>query len=991
MEKSKAKDSILGSRPDAEKIVAENYGQLLEWAKLLTRGDIHKAQDIVQDLYLHFALAKPDLSNIKKLDGYLYISLKHLYLSMLARSSREAMRVVSLEDFDSVEFAVEMHREGDLLQRQNDLRRLCFYSVWRKEQSKGFCYFILHFFHGYYRHEISDLARVPIAAIYNKLKVARAEVKSYLQSSEKIHIADKDSAPEPVLVWSPVSAPELFRELRGYILSACLSECLPEAELLSYYQEKPTSPIPRELLSHIVSCERCLSIIDGASGRPSLKEREPLDAIGYFGENRNMESHKEKEYAPETTLRILRHRRQQFFEHRPRILSIAVNGSVVAFQEVFSERSVLTARTEEADETNFVEVFTEQGIRLAFLSILEFPPIGPHEHSQTVVLSDGRWLRLSLSFDGQGLASEVTYFDPILGLSTEFEEDEDQLRKIQPAASLFHSRVEKACLRDRLRALVQGFGNLLDSFTLARAIAWSLLLFIVLSTAGYLVYRQMEQPISALQALNRSVQVNTDELQGQTEHQVLHFEQRSSEGKMLQQGSIDLWKDGDGVRSLRRLYNKDRHLVAAEWQLRDGEKKSFLKAESKQDQALLEDGLWRADVSPRAFVPAQHQPMQLQKTAQGYEISIHGALTGSPQVVSATLVLNRQWHFVRQVMQIRRGAELYEVRYELVSDERKPVHSVPDSFFSPEISGVGSALNNKKIKTGSFSLEGQGIGMGLPISDLAQLEMAVLYQMSQLGSDSSDPIEMMRTPEGRLRVFGAVAQDSRKQELLSRFASLPNHEYLDVRITSPSDGAAALSKWRKSSRQRLEVYDVGQKTPLADRVLRRILASKQLSSDALNTAVIKFSQEALDHAQSALQEANALHRLGQTWSPEELRSMPLRSQQLWVGMVMKHATSLELQMDDLSEQLDQLTNKRTTAPARQVEAPQIDTLEDFSLLTKSLLQQTQSIHREVGKLFASNAAVNGLDDPEVLITQIKASIPRQQIETLLRFAARMKQ
>lgn len=990
MEKSKAKDSILGSRPDAEKVVAENYGQLLEWAKLLTRGDIPKAQDIVQDLYLHFALAKPDLSNIKKLDGYLYISLKHLYLSMLARASREAMRVVSLEDFDSVEFAVEMHREGDLLQRQNELRRLCFYSVWRKEQSKSFCYFILHFFHGYYRHEIADLARVPMAAIYNKLKAARAEVKSYLQSSGKIHVAGTDSAPEPVLVWSPVSAPELFSELRGYILSACLSECLPESELLSYYKEDATAAIPRELLAHIVSCEHCLAILDNRSGRPSLKEREALDAIGYFGENRNMESRREKDHVTETTLRILRHRSRQFFEHRPRILSIAVNGSVVAFQEIFSQRSVLTARTEEIRETSFVEVFTEQGVRLAFLSILDFPPDGPHEQSQTVPLSDGRWLRLSLSFDGQGLSSEVTYFDPVLGFLAEPEEDEEEGYQAQAISAPLLSSKEELPLGDRLVEIARRFGRLFAPFAPVQAVAWSLLLFVGLSTAGYLVYRQIEQPMSAVQALNRSVQVTASELRGQTEHQVLHFEERSSEGKLLQQGSIDLWKDGDGVRSLRRLYNTDHHLVAAEWQLRSGEKKSYLKAESKQDQNLVEDNLWRNDVSPGSFIPAQHQSMQLRKTPQGYEISISGAVTGNPQVISATLVLNRQWHFVRQVMLIRRNDKTYEARYELVSDERKPMHSIPDSFFVPETKELGSALDNNKSKSSLISSNGQATLKGLPRPDLAQLELSSLYEMFRLGSDSSDPIEIVRTPEGRLQVVGAVTQNLRKQELVARFSALPNHEFLDVRISSPSDGAAALSRSRRSPQQQLEVYDVGQKTPLADRVLRRILA-KKLSGDALNSVVIGFSREALDHAQFALQEANALHRLGQAWSPEELRSMPLQSQQLWVEMIVKHASALESQMDDLSEQLDQLSHKQIIAPVKQAQVKQINNLEDFSLLTDSLLQQTQSIHRKVGKLFASNANTDDLDDPEALIAQVRASVPRQQIEALLGFAHRMKQ
>jgi DNA-directed RNA polymerase specialized sigma24 family protein len=108
-----------------EQLLARYYSQLQRWGAILTRGDEGKAEDIVQEFCLYFTLTKPDLSDVANLDGYLYTCLRHIYLSGLARSSREALHFVSVAEFDSFEFAVAANRSIDPLQRQNDLRRIC--------------------------------------------------------------------------------------------------------------------------------------------------------------------------------------------------------------------------------------------------------------------------------------------------------------------------------------------------------------------------------------------------------------------------------------------------------------------------------------------------------------------------------------------------------------------------------------------------------------------------------------------------------------------------------------------------------------------------------------------------------------------------------------------------------------------------------------------------------------------------------------------------
>ncbi len=422
--------------PQTEQLLADYYDQLLKWGAVLTRGDGGKAQDIVQEFCLHFTLTKPNLSEVANLDGYLYTCLRNIYLSDLARASREALRFVSIGDFDSFDFAVAANQAGDPLQRQNDLRIICTYAVWRKEQSKSASYFILHFFHGYSRREIAELACLPIAAIYNKLKAARTEVKSHLKQSSKLRIVDRDSVPSAHFLWTLLSPIELFKELRNTILDARTGICLDEEALVAHYRASMPNPIPCLLLSHIVSCERCLDIIDRYFRRPALKDREPLDGFcssSDAGDSRIAGPNRETQMA---VLQAVRRRWDRIHEHRPETLSIAVNGKIVAFHDVQSRHSTLSARIEHPEREQFVEVFSEQDVRLALLSVGELPPDGPPVMTQHVALSDSRWLELNLRFDGLGMNSEVAYFDPALTIDSAAVETEDLTLELSPIRSV---------------------------------------------------------------------------------------------------------------------------------------------------------------------------------------------------------------------------------------------------------------------------------------------------------------------------------------------------------------------------------------------------------------------------------------------------------------------------------------------------------------------------------------------------------------------------
>jgi DNA-directed RNA polymerase specialized sigma24 family protein len=985
MEQRETKRREAAPAGQTEDLLNRYYTQLLQWGAVLTRGDIGKAQDIVQEFCLYFTFTKPDLSAVSNLDGYLYTCLRHIYLSGLSRSSREASRFVSIADFDSFDFAMVANRSADPLQVQNDLRRICSYTVWRKQQSKSASYFILHFFHGYTRREIADLACLPISGIYNKLKNARDEVKVHLVEGGKLRVITGGSAPTPRVSWTLLSPEDVFKEFRQTILSARAGDCLDADTLLARYGAPSPQPLSCSLLSHIVSCERCLRLIDDYFRRPTLKDREALDDADISPE-RNTGNLKSDVTSQRTMLHSVRKRWKQVHEHRPNTLSIAVNGKIIAFHDVQSSRSILSARVESQEKDRFVEVFSEQDVRLALLPVGEPPPNGPHELKQRVSLSDSRWLELTLVFDGFGLNSEVTYYDPALASVPMELEAEDFVHQPEPIAK--DLPVPSFTPLRPVSWVAAAYDRFLRPLLSSGVPAWSLAIAILISAVGYMAYRRASAPMNIDNLLKESVRNETASLQGQTEHQSIDVEEVSADGQILQTGSIDLWKDGDGSRYMRRLYDSRKRLVATEWKNKSGSHRSASKERDRDvtraHHVLSMDGIWDQDLSASAFNTFKSNESHLVTADGGYELTVVAPIEGHPQIISATLVLNRDLSPVRQTLRVRAGSAMREIRFIQSGFERKPSSAVPDTIFDPAYTNSYPAQGPQSYSGSedrSSSLTGSKV-------QLAQLQISVLYLLNTLGADVGQPIEVTRTPEGRLRISGVIARNALQQEIVSRLNALADHELLDLRLTSGNDLRGLSSVDRMSAPGDTRVYDINVTKPFIESTIRKHFQSKGLSEEAVNASVEAYTHEALQHAQRALQNAYALHRLGSALSATELSSIGTPSRAQWTEMVSNHATALADELHRLHDQLAEIaplaeavTNQGT---------PPIETSGQFNETADQVLHQAQELNRNVGRLFAADPLPGSPSDPTLLLASTIKAIPLEQAEVIVRFAGNLK-
>lgn len=433
MAQSSTRTPQLKGVPRAEEVLADRYEQLCAWAAGLTRGDVGVALDLVHDLYVYITLAKVDLSRVENLDNYLYKCLRHIHLAHLTESSRNALQHVSVADLDSLELAVWTNGEHYLLEQQNELRRISRYAIWRKDQSKSASFFILRFFHGYHVGEIAELANVSLSAVNPRLSRIRTEIRHYLENPQAAQFSD---VPGDDSQWTAISSIKLFRELRASILGARGGDCLSEEQLLAHYRSLVPKPISCSLLSHLVSCQDCLSVLDRHFRRPTLGDREPLDGaastakgkIAKAGASMPPLDHKEM-------LKLALRHRQDVYEHRPQLLSIAVDGKIIASHRVQGPESTQLARIERPEQIGCIEVYSEQDVRLAFVLVEDLPPNGPSTRTEHIELSDGRWVEVRLNFDSLGLDAEVTYFDPMPMLDAEEDEADSEGLSLALAAA----------------------------------------------------------------------------------------------------------------------------------------------------------------------------------------------------------------------------------------------------------------------------------------------------------------------------------------------------------------------------------------------------------------------------------------------------------------------------------------------------------------------------------------------------------------------------
>lgn len=418
---------------DHEAVFLERLARLRTQASRLLGEDGDAANDLVQDAFVQFTLVRPELARINNLDAYLFGLLRHLALSFRRRRARDAGLSLTVVDFDSARLALDLTDHRVVEKAREELEAVCRYACARKDSLKAASVLILRFFHGYYPSEVAAIVRCPVRAVDEALRRARLETYAALLrpgSVAAFGTVARSTAPDAAQSFAgrPASAEtgeEFLWALRQVVFSSCRGACLPADELSELYRREPPRSLDCEPLAHIVSCAACLQRVATLLSLPDGSDRGPSDALGAgrrgggalgiraganlaSGANGTDGGHGTSE------MRECRRRARDVFEHRPTALRLAINGLVRVTHPITSPLTEHTLTLDAGEQPDFVEVFSEQGLRLALLAV--DAGAAAEANAVRVSLSRERYLEVTLIPEDPWPLLRTTYWDPGVAL-----------------------------------------------------------------------------------------------------------------------------------------------------------------------------------------------------------------------------------------------------------------------------------------------------------------------------------------------------------------------------------------------------------------------------------------------------------------------------------------------------------------------------------------------------------------------------------------------
>ena len=954
-----------------EDLFAERYQRLLAWSMQLTGNERDLAEDLLHDAFVQFTFAQPDLGAIRNLDGYFYGMLRNLHLSQVRRETRNRLQQLSIVEYDSAEDGLRTTDLRDQLQVQDELRKVCHYACVRKETTRAASVLILRFFHGYYPSEIAQLLRTSRQAIDVRLLIARREARLSFERPGALSFMGERQLPEVLPTALTRSTDDFLNELRSMILHSNHGDCLTRTELDDLYSVAHGSPMECAQLAHIVSCPSCLDEVNRMLGLPLLSDRMPTETLG---RDKRPKGPGGGGAAGGGVFGIgsWRRRARRVFEHKPQELSVAVNGYVQATQTVNSELSELNLNVDLSEDISFIEIFSEQKLRLLLLNVDDPPPAGPGERVQLIEMSDGRTLSLKLEFRSPWPTLNVAYHDPtykeveeLLGKSN----DEDALPLVvhPPVAE----RTERSRDKGRfLNLLAEGRRVLFNrNFWLRPGTITAVFALILMAVLLLTRFHVNRPPLTAGELL-RQASVAEQTVAARTDtvfHRMVTVEEYDAASRtLISRHKAESWHSAEKGITARRFFDEKNNLVAGEWDRADG--RTFYhhgaKPERRGTEPILNvDNAWQLDLSAREFSSLVGANQTLVEERSGvYAIAYEGQ--SGQRLVTATLTLSKaDLHATEMTLVIRAGdgnptaagaSPLREYRFMETSFERHAPTTVAPAVFEPEpelISAGGPPTRNSKLETGEAVPPAVA---PLPVTASAELEVEVLSLINQSGADLGDQVNVRRTPEGQLLVQGVVETDKRKDEVLRALAPVANNPAVKLRVETEAEALKNQVANRQNgptSVERLE--STGNKIP-ADAELRRYLAAKGLTGAQLDQGINQFAGRMVDRSLAALRHAGALERLAQRFSLEQLRTLDPEARNKWLALLRSHAQALERDLNGLHRDLGPFINE--SPPGAQIK---IESDADLQQTIHRLFELCTSSDQAVRAAFTISEGASG--------------------------------
>ena len=564
--------------PSREELFAERYETLLVWALQLTHQQREPAEDLVQDAFVQFMLARTQLEEIENINGYLRRLLRNMYLSRVTRlAQRLHDSALSIADYDTFRIGWPAIEPPRRMQAAEELHQICAYACFRKESSRAGSVLILRFFLDYFPTEIAGVLSSSRHCVDQWQRLARREAKVFLSEPNRLRFVDaKSNAVSP---WTryPASDCDLMLELRAMIFSSRHGACLPREELQAAYASGRAEALSTAELAHVVSCRSCLDAVNAILGLPLLAERYPAEDCSRAEPPSDAGGSGGSGGVPTILPKRFKRQLREIREHKPSELRIVVNGDLVSSMRISSDLSEFDLNLPADEAIAFVEILSEQDVQLLFLSANDAA-----EQWAEIQLSDCRTLEVCLQTKG-GPTLRVVYNDPVV---EEISSDDYANRKMLSAPLtivrrtrakrwleiLKHTFSRRPRVEDSGSSSTTSLSLLGQAPVAARTRAWTspawLTVLIAAAMAGaFLLYKaNLDRIPTATRLLAQAIVAETD--RGRTADRVAHRSinleiRRSSEGALLARHTIGSWENYDRHERIQRLYDEGGHLLAA--------------------------------------------------------------------------------------------------------------------------------------------------------------------------------------------------------------------------------------------------------------------------------------------------------------------------------------------------------------------------------------------------------------------------------------------
>lgn len=935
----------IASAPSHEELFIRHYEQLLGWAVQLTGRNRQQAEDLVHDVFVQFALLQPPLEEIENLEGYLFASMRNLLRSQMRREARRTSARLSLVDYDSAEIGLRAVDPRADLGVRDELALICHYACVRKETSKAGSALILRYFLGYYPGEIALIFRSSRQAVADLLGAARREARLYLEQPQRLRFMREHPSEGITDVRTGEPSGELIPELRRAIFRSCEGACRTKKELKDIYSRAGAASIAGKTLSHIVSCSRCLDIVNRELGLPLLAERYPTDTLGPDSGNegggtggswggsagdRNTgagESKMSGNFSAESINRF-RSRLRDVIEHEPKELHIAVNGQVLGSQAVNADFNQQNLHLDEAEKIGFIEVFSEQGIRLIALSV-EPPPGGPFERQAQVNLSERRTIQIALEFGGSGANLKVIYQHPGYRQEAAAGEIPEEFGSFSAESPADDGDRDGRFLFGGLRT-GWGFWSGMGPGLISTAVA---LLFV----AAFIALRMPSTPVLAAELLERS-EANDRAAQGNPElllHRVLELEERDPAlDRVLSRRRVEIWQSAAKAIEVRRAYDEQGKLLAGEWRQGDGSRTLLYPGgESMEDRTETSnvtpsvprsaDEAWRLDLSAAAFssLIGRGSAATVEEKGESYllkfvnQSSDHNSVPG---LRSATLRLGRNGlRALEQTLLVESNRGLREYRFSEVRFDRLGLGEVSSRVFDREpLLSKPDAVEAKVLKPDPPAGDAGARSESTPapaatphIIATVELEIEALVLLDAVGATLGEEVAVTRTLDGTLQIEGVVENAERKSAILSALAPIRRHRAVRVRIETPEEAEHRLEQIRSTA----VAVSIQEAAPLASRIpvdaeVRRYVSSLGVPQETLDEEVNRFANRMLRGSRQALLYAWSLRGLVERFTPAELQGLDPQSRAKWLGLIVEHSAGYRREITTLQRDLAPVFN-----------------------------------------------------------------------------------